>query len=684
MSKILIADDIEENRYFLEALLRGHGHQVLTAMNGAEALEIARKETPDLIVTDILMPVMDGFALCKGCKSDTALANIPFVFYTATYTDRKDRTFGLSLGAERYLVKPLEPDELINILHDVLEQPALGRAKQADEKMETETCYLREHNDALSRKLESKMAQLEKANQCLRQELAERRQAEIQLQRLYTAIENATECIVIANSRGDIEYVNPAFEKITGFTKNDTLSLNPDIMPSGVHDESFYRSLWQSISLKESWTGQLKKKHGNGEPVELDITTSPIADASGEISGSVLVMRDVTRQKKLEDQLLQSQKIQALGTLAGGIAHDFNNILSAIIGYTDLTLFDAPREGRIRANLMAVLSACDRAKSLVKQILTFSRKADHDVGSVDLCPLIKETMKFLAATLPSNIEIRTRLEPVFAYMMTDPVRIYQVILNIGTNAAYAMRETGGILEVVLRRVELDENTARQHATLKPGEYLLLSVSDTGCGMSGKTLSRVFEPFFTTKKEGEGTGLGLALVHGIVQSHGGAITVYSEEGCGSTFNIYLPASESSPKEEEQTDKRPLPVGTERILFVDDEKELVDIGEQILKRLGYRVTATTSSAEALRLFQVNPEAFDLIITDQTMPRMTGRELAQKMLAIRPDIPVIICTGFSVSIPERQEAKTLSVRHVIMKPLVIKEMALAVRSVLDGILR
>jgi PAS domain S-box-containing protein len=654
---------------------------VIAAANGMEAFTMVREERPDLIVSDILMPVMDGFAFCRECKADAELADIPFIFYTATYTDQKDRAFGLSIGAEHYLVKPMEPDDLINILNEVMAEATAGRGKQAEQALANEA-YLREHNQALTRKLEAKMAQLEKANQCLRQELSEHRQAEIQLQRLHTAIENTTECIVITDIHGTIEYVNPAFAKITGFTKEETISLNPGAMPAGIHDESFYPTLWQVLSLKNPWTGHLTLKHRDGEVIEIDITTSPIPDSSGDINGSVLLMRDVTRQRKLEDQLFQSQKIEALGTLAGGIAHDFNNILSVIVGYTGLTLLDAPPESKIQSNLNTVLSACDRAKSLVKQILTFSRKAEHDVVSIDLCPLIKETMKFLGATLPANIEIRTSLKTMDAFMLADPVHIHQVILNLGTNAAYAMRNTGGVLEAVLRKIDLDENTARQHPNLAPGEYLLLSVSDTGCGMNKETLSRIFEPFFTTKK-GEGTGLGLAVAYGIVQSHGGSIGVYSEEGRGSTFNVYLPVAQRAPRYQDGTDTRPLPSGTERILFVDDEEALADLGEQILQWLGYRVTTLTSSVEALNLFRRNPDAFDLIITDHSMPRLTGRELAAELFSIRPDIPIIICTGFSTNISE-QETAAPNVRHVIMKPLVIKEIAWTVRSVLDGVLR
>jgi PAS domain S-box-containing protein len=638
MAKILISDDLEENRYLLQALLQGHGHEIISAVNGEEALRMARQEMPDLIVTDILMPVMDGFTLCRECKKDANLSSIPLIFYTATYTDEENKGFGLGLGAVRYLIKPLEPDELIGIVNEVLEESDRAGERQAVKEIGNETSYLREYNETLFRKLQARMAQLEVANGQLREQLSERRNAEMKLRRLYAAIQNAAECVAIGDDQGRIEYSNPAFEKITGFSKDETVSLNPELMTSGIHDESFYRELWQAISSEKSWTGHLTKKYGDGEKLELDIAISPIHDTSQDGGGFVLIMRDVTVQKRLREQLLQSQKFEALGTLAGGIAHDFNNMLSAIFGYTQLTLIDAPAGSPIHSNLSAILGVCDRAKSLVKQILTFSRKMDQKMAVVDLCPMIKETMKFLAATLAPSTEFRTCLQPVHAFVLADPVQIHQVILNLGTNAAYAMRDGGGVLGIVLKKIEVEESTTPRHLNLSPGHYYLLSISDTGCGMNKETLSRIFEPFFTTKNEGEGTGLGLAMTYNIVQSHGGVICAYSEEGCGSIFNVYLPVAKASSVERDEADTRPLPTGTERILFLDDEEELADIGEQILNRLGYQVVKTTSSLDALQLFRNAPSQFDLIITDQAMPRLTGVELAEEVLKIRADLPIL----------------------------------------------
>lgn len=679
MSKILIVDDIEENRYLLEVLLKGNGYEVVTATNGAEALDKARRNPPDLIVADILMPVMDGFMLCREWKQDDRLSGIPFVFYTATYTDPKNQAFGLNLGAEMYLIKPMEPDQLMTALREALRKSTKNRLEQTGTTMKNETTYLREYNETLFRKLEDKMFQLEETNQRLTREIAEHRQAQVRLQRLSTAIENAAECIVITDAGGMIEYVNPAFEKITGFSAEETIGRKPNIMSSGRHNDMFYQTLWKTISEGKPWKGDLTNKSKSGERIEFETIISPIHDSSEGITGFVSIMRDVTEQKKLEAQLTQSQKMEAIGTLAGGIAHDFNNILSAIMGYTQLALWNISEDGPIRNHLEAALRSCDRAKTLVEQILTFSRKAEQKRVLTDLRTIVKEVIKLLRASLPSTIDVRVRLEPECVTVMADPIQIHQVLLNICTNAAYAMRNSGGLLELVLKKAEFDENTASQYPGLTPGEYELLSISDTGCGMDKETRARMFEPFFTTKKPGEGTGLGLSVAHGIIQSHGGIIGVYSEPGQGSTFSIYLPVVEGEPEKTEKIDTRPLPTGTESILFIDDEKDLADIGRQILEPLGYRVAALTSSREALEKFKNDPARFDLVITDQTMPQLTGIELAAEMLKIRPDLPIIICTGFSVHISE-EKAKAIGIRQVLMKPLVVKEVARVIRSVLE----
>ncbi|MDR3629177.1 MAG: PAS domain S-box protein [Desulfocapsaceae bacterium] len=408
----------------------------------------------------------------------------------------------------------------------------------------------------------------------------------------------------------------------------------------------------------------------------------PMKDDNGNIINLIRLGRDITETENLEAQLRQSQKLEAIGTLAGGIAHDFNNILSPIIGYTEMVLDDMPESWKSRADLEQVLAGAHRAKELVKQILTFSRVGQEaEMTGMDVSIIVQEALKLLRASLPSTIEIRQNLENAVA--VVDPTQIHQVLINLCMNAAYAM-EDKGILNISLTKESLDKSDLKQlpavFSALKPGWYLKISVSDTGHGMDKDTLDRIFEPYFTTKEIGKGTGLGLSVVHGIVKRHGGEISVRSQPGKGSLFAVYLPMAitEVDPAVIRQEDV--LPHGTERILFVDDEEMLTEIGVRILERLGYHVTAKTDSLAALDLFQSRPEDFDLILTDFTMPNLTGIELADEILRIRPDIPIILCTGFSEKMTEAA-VKQRQIKGPIMKPLERKTVADLIRAVLDA---
>jgi PAS domain S-box-containing protein len=396
------------------------------------------------------------------------------------------------------------------------------------------------------------------------------------------------------------------------------------------------------------------------------------------------IATDISRVKELEKeslriqaQLQQTQKMEAIGTLAGGIAHDFNNILSAVIGYTEIALTDIDGGSLIERNLQQVLKAGYRARDLVKQILTFSRQTDREFKPVHIETILHETFRLLRASLPSTISIQQDVRSKAA-AMADPTQIHQVVMNLCTNAAHAMRETGGVLKLSLEDLVLDDTMGERQPGLATGPYMRLTVEDTGHGMDAKLLDRIFDPFFTTKNRGEGTGMGLAVVLGIVKSHGGMISVESEVGQGTIFKILLPAIMCEI--DDGDDSQPnLPTGVESILFVDDEMALVDLGAQILKRLGYQVTTRTSSIEALELFIADPGRFDLVISDTTMPNLTGDMLAQKMLSVRPDIPVILCTGYSERM-SHERALDMGIAAFVLKPIVMSELAGTVRQVLD----
>ncbi len=509
-------------------------------------------------------------------------------------------------------------------------------------------------------------------------DITKRKKAEAERQLLAKAIEQSPELVIITDLEGRIHYVNAAFERISGYLRSEVIGLTPAILKSGVHDEQHYKALWQNLKAGDLWSGRMTNRRKDGSLFEVEATIIPVHRLNGKVTDYLSVERDISRELLREKQMRQAQKMEAIGTLAAGIAHDFNNILAAIVGYTDITLHDIPGDSPHRAHLKKVLKAGERAKSLVNQILAFSRSDEKESRPVVLQLILKEVMKLLKATLPSTISIQANLNSDAA-ILADPTQIHQVIMNLCTNASYAMRENGGALSVILEPYTLDRAHPIGNETLEAGEYVRLVVEDTGEGIPPDSVERIFDPFYTTKKPGEGTGMGLAVVHGIVTECGGTIQVHGESGRGSTFEILLPVIDDGETDSDVADDRPLPVGHERILFVDDESYIVDIGVQILKPLGYKVTGVTDSKEALACFARSPDDYDLVITDMTMPHMTGDLLGQKMLALRPDIPIIITTGYSEKLNE-PSIRSLGFAGIAYKPLIIKELATIVRQTLD----
>jgi nitrogen-specific signal transduction histidine kinase len=385
----------------------------------------------------------------------------------------------------------------------------------------------------------------------------------------------------------------------------------------------------------------------------------------------LLTYQDMTDHHNLEVHLRQSHKMEAIGTLAGGIAHDFNNILAAIIGYAEMTLTKVVQGSMTERNLAQILKAAHRAKDLIKQILIFTHEGEKEHRPVRIAPVVKEALKLLRASIPKTIAIRQKIRLTSnGVVLADPTQIHQVLINLCTNAAYAMREKGGALEVSLTDGVPEIEALSMYDQLGDTHCLQLTVSDTGCGIQPAIIERIFDPFFTTKDQGQGTGMGLAVVHGIVKSHDGAITVNSRVGKGSTFTVYLPRHEDKVLAETEA-PYPMPRGSGRILFVDDEETLADLGKQMLIDLGYEVVSMTNSREALAVFRAQPGWFDLVFTDYTMPEMTGADLARRIMSMRPDIPVVLCTGYSETINE-EKAREIGIRAFVMKPFTHRDIA------------
>ena len=467
-------------------------------------------------------------------------------------------------------------------------------------------------------------------------------------------------------------YVSPSIDKVLGFTVEERLRQEPleMITPESYANvqailrKELERDQAEGVDPDRTITFEVEFYHKNGSTVWTENVVSAIRNENGHIVGIHGVSRDISQSRRIEMQLRQAQKMEAMGTLAGGIAHDFNNILSAIIGYTELAQDYVTEGSKVQRNLDEVLKAGLRARDLVRQILTFSRQVEGERKPVQVHLIVKEALKLLRSSIPSTIKIREDIDTKSGMVIADPTQIHQVIMNLCTNAYQAMDDHGGLMHVVLEKVMVDSDFIKIHPQLQEGPYIRLSVNDTGEGIDSQTLERIFDPFFTTKSQGKGTGLGLATVHGIVTNLQGIIHVDSTVGQGSTFSVYLPCTEKGISDQKIM-KEGFPHGQgERILLIDDETSIVQIEKQMLEDLGYIVTIKTDSIEALESFRMLPDQFDLVITDMTMPNLTGVDLSHRILEIRPDIPIILCTGFSDKI-NKERAQELGIQEYLEKP-------------------
>jgi PAS domain S-box-containing protein len=809
MKKILVVDDDQQNIKMVEKFLKRNNFSVITAGDGKQALDFVAKEKPDLVVSDILMPVMDGFALCRSWKKNPNLKLIPFIFYTATYTDEKDEAYAISLGAEKFLRKPMPLTEFVDQIH-----AAINTAEKREEDVRTpqlqdEEENYKQYSERLVQKLEKKLLDLENEVSTRKQIIEELHQSRREWEEIFQAIGDPTliidadftilqvndatkkamknpeadlvgkkcyevfhyadrhhkgcplakikageraamgeieiealtgsyivSCTPIHNRDGTFEkaihiliditsrvqseqsllrmkrllndaqelgrvgaweidpvrqfcYWTDNMHRLLGYEPGEIADKYQFFFDNIIHpdDRAMISNLFQSlVKDKAPISAEYRALHKDGRQLIFHGVMAPVLDRDGRLSRIYGTSVDISEQKrmdderrKLQEQLLRAQKMESIGALAGGIAHDFNNILSAVIGYSELAWELAGDAQAARESLKEVLQASRRAKDLVAQILAFSRQVDHEFAPVQIQLIVKEVCKLLRASLPSNITVETDLQS-FASIMADAGQIHQILMNLCTNAYQAMNDMGGVITLKLNEIELGQPPGDTYSDLKPGKYLQLLVRDNGCGMDEATMNRIFDPYFSTKKPDGGTGLGLSVVFGIVKSHGGLIDVDSEINQGSTFRILFPAIKKAATDKTNDYMASVERGNERILFVDDELLLAKMAKQTLESLGYHVQTKTNSVEALELFQASPDDYDLIITDMMMPHMTGDHLASKISKIRPDVPMIICTGFSERI-DQKEAHDLGFKAFVRKPWRKAEMAGAIRRALEN---
>jgi PAS domain S-box-containing protein len=549
---------------------------------------------------------------------------------------------------------------------------------------------IKRSEQGLQERVEEKTAQLRGAIDDLQLELLERQQAEEALrkseERFRTLAEFTYDWEYWLSPEGHYNYISPSVERITGYSREYFLQ-EPGLLERITHpdDQELVNQhvLAEPTSLRSHMV-EFRIITKNGEERWISHVCQPVSSVDGRNLGRRVSNRDVTQRKRaelgniqLESQLRQAQKMEAIGTLAGGIAHDFNNILSPIIMYTEIAL-KSTRDEDLRPYLDQVLKSSRRASDLVKQVLAISRQTEPQRIIMQLGPIIKESLKLLRASFPSTIELRQHLVPGADWILADPTEIYQVVMNLCTNAAHAMADMNGVLDISLDPVDLDREQSAFGMTIKPGAYVRFSVKDTGHGIPPEVMERIFEPYFTTKEIGHGTGLGLALVHSVVQACRGGITVVSEPGQGTTFHIFFPRIQAADLGESD-DITPLPQGCERILLVDDEADIVSAVQIYLGQAGYKVVPFTDSREALAAFQTSPEDFDLVIADLTMPHLTGLDLARELLQLRPQLPIITCTGYGDPVTI-EKIKSMGIREIIFKPIIPRDLAETIRRALN----
>ena len=668
---ILIVDDQPMNLKLRHAVLEAEGHAVRDAKDGVEALAILNGEPVDAIISDILMPKMDGYQLCHEVRKSEQLREIPFVFYTATYTSPGDEKLCLELGADKYLRKPAPADVLFASLQEVTKSSSRSRAPF---KPMTEISVMKEYNESLVAKLEDKNIALEESNAALSF-------ARGQMAHLLAHCPAVIYALKVVGGNVFPYLISENIIRLLGFTVVE--SCDYDWWTTHLHPEDRERA---QASLQEtldrgSLTIEYRIRKKDDSYIWVEDNRRTVCDSEGravEISG---VWTDITRHRQLENQLRQSQKMEAVGLLAGGIAHDFNNLLTVINGRSQLLMMRRNTDDKTRVQLELIYKTGERAAALTRQLLAFSRQQVLEPKVVNLNSVARDMESMLHRLIPEDISIQTMFDPTLRPLLADPGQIEQVIMNLVVNARDAMSD-GGKMTIETTNVELSENYCRAHDGVKPGHYVMLAVSDTGMGMNAAVMAKIFEPFFTTKGVGKGTGLGLSTVYGIVKQSNGHVEVYSELGKGTVFKIYLPQAPLDAMDAKAHDSiKAISFGNETVLLVEDDPGVRDFTKDILEMNGYTVLTATDGRIALQICTEQKHAVNLVITDVVMPEMGGPELVERLQTLRPDLKVIFTSGYPDHAIVHNGALSANV-NFIQKPFIAANLANKVREILDGV--
>jgi PAS domain S-box-containing protein len=677
MTRVLVVDDHDDNIYYLQALFGAQAYDVAVARHGAEALTLARQQPPDVIVSDLLMPVMDGYTLLRHWKADHRLRAAPFVVYTATYTEAEDERLALDLGADAFILKPAEPDEFLVRLHEVLARAQPARPKTEDEPdgFDSEPQLLKQYSETLIRKLEEKTLQLEDANAALQADIAERERVEAALraseQEFRVLLESLPQMVWIADRDGEIVEFNDRWYEVTGISRGASTGsewieqLHPD-------DVAVAEDRWaEAVRTQTSFDIECRLRRADGSYLWMLGRAHPLRDESGAVVKWLGTGTDIDDLKRAEAQMLRAQRMESIGTLAGGIAHDLNNLLAPIsIGAGLLQASELDDESRRVVELMA--ASAQRGAELIRRVLSFARGIEGVRSKVDLRAVLEAMHAIVTTTFPKRIEIAAHVPDDLWQIVGDPTQLDQVLLNLCVNARDAISERG---RIVIEAENLAQARRRDHGEAV-GPHVVISVADDGCGIPAELIDRVFEPFLTTKEPGQGSGLGLSTVAAIVTSHGGWVEVESRVGEGSRFEVFLPVGDLDRAERPTSERAlgPEEGHGELILVIDDEEPIVAMIRHVLERNGYRVVTGGDGAAGLALFREHHDEIALVLTDATMPAMRSSALVPLIREIEPRVPVVTMSGLSPEVDHGSDD-----HHFLAKPFRPDELLVTIQAAL-----
>ena len=682
--RILNVDDREDNRYLVDTLLNGHGFEVVSVSNGEEALASMKSSTFDLIISDILMPVMDGFQFCRKVKTDERWRDIPFIFYTATYTGPQDEDFAMKIGADRFLQKPCEPEVFLAVVRDVLAAPKRAEDSHSSIIPVQEEEVLKLYSERLVRKLEQKMLQLEKEVEARRKAEERSRKSEDHLR---TLIQTIPDLIWLKDKDGMYLSCNPVFERLYGAKeeaivgKTDYSFVDKELADFFIENDRKAMQAGRPVS-NEEWVTFAD----DGRRVLLETIKTPMYDKEGNFIGVLGIGRNITERKRgeeervgLQNQLIQAQKMESIGRLAGGVAHDFNNMLSVILGYSELALKQLDQKDTLYEDIGQIHNAAIRSTEITRQLLAFARKQNISPVALDLNETVEGMLKMLRRLIGEDIDLAWLPETSLWPVMMDPSQVDQILANLCVNARDAIEGVGKIT-IETHTQSLDGAYCDEHTGFVPGDYVVLAVSDDGCGMNFDTVAKIFEPFFTTKAVGQGTGLGLSTVYGIVKQNNGFINVYSEPKKGTTFRVYLARHTDPVYEAPEEIKIDIPAGHgEVILIVEDEASILKLAKRILENNGYTVMAVENPNQALDISKEHSAEIDLLITDVVMPDMNGKELSNQLRKIYPKAKTLFMSGYTANVIAHRGVLDKGVEF-IQKPFSSKDLSLKVHKVLS----